>query len=462
MPNTSRETSATAEVGRESGQSSVIILSKDKWEVAGIRLGAAEQKQVSQNVWVTGKVSLNEDRVANIVPLVEGIVREVNVKFGDEVTAQQVLAIIDSPQVGAAKLELFKNRQATRLAAIDADWQATVEANVQSLIDSLKEQVPIAEIEKRYKDKPMGSYREQLVSAYARLHKSRADYERLHDVAAEGVVPEKEFIAAKATYEADQATFQALLEQIRFTSRQNRLAAEQALEQARTAEAISETNLRIMGLSEATAPDTDPTKDGKAAAYYPVETPFAGTIIAKDAVLLARVGPDSQPLFSVADLSTVWVKADIFERYLPLLRSLAGKSIRFRSNSYPDRAFEARVFYTGEIVEQASRALPMTAVAENSERLLKPGMFVEIELPGESVASTLVVPVSALQEHENKKFVFVHLNGDQFSRRDVTVGRTFDSLVEVTEGLRDGESVVTEGGFFLKSQMLEEEFGDED
>lgn len=444
----------------EAELSSTIVLPKAKWDVAGIRLEAAKQRDVSQNIWVTGKVALNEDRLAQIDPLVEGMVDEVKVQFGDEVQAGQVLAIVDSREVGQAKLDLFKNRLATRLATVEAEWQQDVETNVQSLIDGLKQQIPIAEIEQQFADKAMGSYREQLVSAYARLHKSLADHERLKDLSVDGTIARKDFIAAKAAYEADQAMLQALLEQIRFTARKTRLTADQTLEQARTAESISATNLRIMGLTDAVSA-SDPTKEGEAVSHYPIKAPFDGTIIEKDVVLKERVGPTTQ-LFAIADLSTVWVAADIYERHMAILDQLKGQVVRFRTSVYPDRMFEARVFSTGSVVSEQSRTLPMRALAENPQRLLKPGMFVEVELPVESVADALVVPDSALQEHDGKKCVFVHLSGDQFARRDVSVGRSFGGAVEIVAGLHAGDVLVVEGGFFLKSQMLAEQFADED
>ncbi|MDA1049379.1 MAG: efflux RND transporter periplasmic adaptor subunit [Planctomycetota bacterium] len=126
------------------------------------------------------------------------------------------------------------------------------------------------------------------------------------------------------------------------------------------------------------------------------------------------------------------------------------ESIRFRVNAYPDRVFEGRVFSTGSVVDDKTRTLPMTAIAENPQRLLKPGMFVEVELRGEPLTDVLAVPVSAIQEHENKRFVFVHLEGDEFVRRDVSTGRAGGDMVEVTAGLADDEAVVVEGRVLLE------------
>ena len=438
-----------------------IVLEEAKWAVAGIRIETVERQSVTTSEWVTGKIALNTDRVAQIDPLVDGIVHEVKVRYGDHVTTGQVLAIIDSREVGQAKLEYFQNRLATRLATTDAEWQRQIDDNVQALIVSLRKGIPIAKVTEQFADKAMGSYREQLVSAYARLHKSRTDNDRLKGLAATQAVAGKEYIASKATFEADQAMLQALLEQIRFESHQSRLAADQSLEKAKNAEVISATNLRILGVTDAAGPDFDPTMEGQTVSHYSVKAPFDGVIIEKDVVVNERVGPMSQ-LFVIADLKTVWIAADIYERHMAMLPRLKDHTIRFRTAAIPDQTFEANVFSTGSIVNEASRTLPLTAVAENSELALKPGMFVDVELPGDDIGETLSIPSSAVQEHEGQTFVFVHRGDDRFERRDVKVGRKLNETMEIIAGVREGDHIVNEGGFFLKSQMLSEQFADDD
>lgn len=440
---------------------SIIALPQTMWKVAGIRVDKVRRGELGKNVWVTGKIALNEDRVAQVNPSVEGMVREVPVQFGDDVTAGQILAIIDSREVGDAKLKLHESRLATRLAEVNYEWAGNIEENTQALIRALKAGTPLEDIERTFRDKAMGDYRQQLVSAYAQVHKARADRDRLKDLSDRGISAGKEFLAAEATRDAAEATLQAWLEQIKFASTEKKLAAEQELEKARTSESVSSQSLRILGIPNDMIDNLDLAAEGQSISYYPIKTPFDGTIIEKDAVLMERVGPADR-LFTIADLSTVWVKADIYERHLPLLGTLEAETVRFRSTSYHGQIFEARVFYTGDIVDEQSRTLPMTAIADNPDRLLKPGMFVEVELPGERVADGLVAPASAIQEHENQKFVFVHLDGERFARRAVSVGGSFDGQVEIVAGLREGEPVVVEGGFFLKSQMLTEQFADED
>jgi membrane fusion protein, heavy metal efflux system len=150
----------------------------------------------------------------------------------------------------------------------------------------------------------------------------------------------------------------------------------------------------------------------------------------------------------------VWVTADIYEEQLPLLKQLAGQAIVVRSDAWPGRQFAARVFYTGDLVDEASRTLALRALATNAEGLLKPGMFVNVELPSLTVKGVLQVPLTAVQNYEGKTFVFVHQGGEAFVRRDVRLGRRSAEGVEVLEGVQQGDNVVTSGGFALKSQML--------
>ena len=438
-----------------------VHLPKGKQRTAGIRVEPARRGDFTRSVRVTGKVALNEDRVTHIHPLVEGRVHEVNVQFGDRVKAGQVLAVIDSQQVGRAKLELYQRTLETRLAKVNYDWARQISQNAQALIGDLEKGLAIAEIEQRYPNKPMGDFREQLLSAYAELYKARADYKRLKELSDQGITAGKMFIDAEAARDASQATFSGALEQIKFTAQRNELSAEQTLEKAQTSEAVSRESLGILGHRNVDMANIDPAIQGETISHYPVKAPFDGTLISKDIVLLDQVDPSTQ-MFSVADFSTVWLSADIYEKDLSLLDGLSDKTIQFHTDSYPDRHFEARIFYTGDIVDEKTRTADMRAIAENPEGALKPGMFVELQLPAQTVADVCQVASSAIQEYEGKKFVFVQIGDSLFERRGVRLGRAGNGTVEITAGVKEGEPVVVEGAFALKSEMLSDLMGEED
>ena len=97
----------------------------------------------------------------------------------------------------------------------------------------------------------------------------------------------------------------------------------------------------------------------------------------------------------------------MFEKDLGAIRGLQGKSVTFEASSYPGQQFTADIFSLGDIVDDETRAARLLAIADNSERLLKPGMFVEIELTPRNDADVLQLPASAIQRHAGATFVFV-------------------------------------------------------
>ncbi len=433
---------------------------RESWEPASLEMRPAERSSLVQTVELTGKIALNEDRVAHVFPLVEGRVDDVKIQLGDKVRKGDLLVVVQSKEVGQAMLQLYQDRLQRDFAVTKDRWTQTVAENTLAMIQLMRDGAPIEEIEKQLTNRPMGEYRDRLMTAYISHFKSQRILDRLTPLSSGGAVAGKQLLEAEAEWNAARSTLQSLLEQIQQDALQAAKFSEQAVKEYQTRVAVDETNLKILGFDDAALAAIDPTKQGEAISHYPIYSPFDGTIISKDVVLLERVGPESQ-ILSIADLSTVWVTTDIYEEHLPLLEKLGNQKVRFRSNAWPGKTFEAQVFYTGDVVDESTRTLAMRAVADNAEGLLKPGMFVNVELPRVAQDDVLQVPEAALQEYEGKTFVFVHLHDETFERRDVTPGRRAAQSVEILSGLKPGEMVVTRGGFALKSRMLADLLSDD-
>lgn len=436
-------------------QGEAIQYPREAWEAASLKVAPAEKTSFTDTVELTGKIALNEDRVAHLHPLVEGVVDSVHVHLGQRIKKGELLAVIQSREVGQAKLALYQARLHHAYTVAKHERSQEVAKNTSELITALRKHTPIEAIEEMFRDRPMGEYRQQLLSAYVSLYKSNIDFERLESLSAKGAIAGKQIITAKAARNADRATLQAWLEQIDHDLKNAALLSSQAVREAETQVAVAETNLKILGYEANELATIDPAKEGESIAHYPIRAPFDGTVISKDVVFLERAEPSKQ-ILSVADLSTVWVTADVYEVHLRLLSRLNGKKLTVRSAAWPDRTFEAEIFYTGELMDESSRTIPMRAVADNREGLLKPGMFVNIQLPSDEGVDVLQVPASAIQEHEGQTFVFVQSAGDAFLRRDVRIGRTSETGVEILSGIRAGDPIVIDGGFVLKSRMLAE------
>ncbi|MGC3969319.1 MAG: efflux RND transporter periplasmic adaptor subunit [Pirellulales bacterium] len=309
------QAAAASETRADDGPT-VVAFSKEHQTSAGVRTAQVAEVEIEETITVTGKLAVDEDRLAHVYSMVDGVLREAPVKFGQDVKVGQLLAMVDSKEVGEAKLALARQRLNLGFARTNDDWAKTIHQNTQALIAALEKNPPVKEIEAKFRDQPMGDNRQLLVAGYAKYEQTKADYERLHTLREQNVGVEKDYIRAKAEYEASAATYQAVLEQLKFTTKQRLLESDQKLQEAVTAERMGRASLLILGYGEPEIEKMDPLAEGEAVAHYPIRAPFNGTVIGKHAVLSEQVGPTHQ-LYEIADLSRVWLLADVFEKDLP-------------------------------------------------------------------------------------------------------------------------------------------------
>lgn len=437
-----------------------LILSQEQQRSAGIKVESVGRRAFENSIRLTGKIALNQDRLAHIYSMVEGTVSEVPVSLGQLVHKDDLLAVIHSREVGEAKLQLYQDRLQVELADIQNQMQTKIAKNANELLAALRVDTEIEEIERQFRDRPMGDFRERVVASYAAFLKSQADVSRLEGISETGAVSGKQLLAARANLNADQATFQSRIEQIQHELHTSTLVSSQAVKMAEAKSLVSATSLRILNVPAAEIAEIDPVHQGETLSHYAIRAPFDGTVLTKDVVLSEQIRSDVI-LFSIADLSTVWVTANIYEEHLPMLDSFKNQTVHLRNDALPNRSFTAKVFYTGDVMDEVTRTISLRAIADNADHHLKPGMFVDIELPITQANESILVPSSAVQEHEGQTFVFVLKGNDAFYRRDVKVGAASEKEVVIDAGLREGESIVTHGGFILKSQLLADLMGEE-
>jgi cobalt-zinc-cadmium efflux system membrane fusion protein len=191
----------------------------------------------------------------------------------------------------------------------------------------------------------------------------------------------------------------------------------------------------------------------------PVRSPIGGVITEKYAIVGELADP-TKNLYTVADLSSVWVMVDINEKDLAKVRK--GQEAIVRVGAFPDLNFPGRISHIADVVDDATRTVKARIEVQNTGRKLKPEMFasVEVALPAD-MPPVLAVPEDALQDMEGKKVVFVTENGTEFEPRPLELGRASGGQVEVTGGLKEGERYAVKGGFLLKSELKKGELGEE-
>ncbi len=184
-----------------------------------------------------------------------------------------------------------------------------------------------------------------------------------------------------------------------------------------------------------------------------LRAPFTGEAIERNATIGEVIDPNKM-LFTVADLSTVWVRADFPEQQAGRLKT--GLTIEVRVSAYPNSIFRGTISYVGAVIDPTTRTVTARADVANPDGQLRPEMFAEVTLVTDE-QSVLSVPRVAVQQVGSRTVVFVVRGPRRFESREVTLGQASSEYSPVVAGLTSGDEVVTQGSYALKSELLREQ-----
>jgi cobalt-zinc-cadmium efflux system membrane fusion protein len=272
---------------------------------------------------------------------------------------------------------------------------------------------------------------------------------------------EGDFLSGRAT----EAKARAVLAQaVRTRDRTQRLvageaAAQKDLEQAQTDLAGAENDLktaqaqvesarqRLLAFN-LTATEIDQLAEGRRLNRVTrVLAPIGGAVVSRQVGPGQYVRPDSgNVLFTIADLSTMWLLAQVYETQVPMVQM--NEPVRVQVMALDHSWFPARVSYIGPSVDPATRRVPVRCVVQNARGLLRPEMFATFRFE-ETKAELLTVPEKAVVQDGGLQVAWVVDASNHFQRRIVDTGRRVPGWVEIRSGLREGERVVTEGALFI-------------
>ncbi len=190
-------------------------------------------------------------------------------------------------------------------------------------------------------------------------------------------------------------------------------------------------------------------KDGKATRTLTMYSPANGVVLEKAAVEGMRFMP-GEPLFKIADLSKIWLLADVFEQDIALVH--VGQTVNITVNAYPGKELRGKIDYIYPTVTPETRTVKVRVVLTNPDGLLKPDMYASIQLMSDHGASVLAVPDSAVIDSGIRQIVLVQLREGLYEPREVKLGMRSDGYIEVTEGLSEGENVVVRANFLIDSE----------
>jgi len=187
--------------------------------------------------------------------------------------------------------------------------------------------------------------------------------------------------------------------------------------------------------------------------YLEIKAPISGVITGDFAKKGDSVDLVSS-IYTIADMSKLWATFDIYEKDISKVK--IGQTISIQTVAYPNQIFSGKIIFISPRVDEITRTIKIRATVNNPGYLLKLGMFVEGKISIKSAENYIVLPSEALQTIGDKRIVFVKTN-NEFTVKEVEVKEESKDEVAISKGISAGDSVVTEGAFILKSELLKAE-----
>jgi cobalt-zinc-cadmium efflux system membrane fusion protein len=209
-----------------------------------------------------------------------------------------------------------------------------------------------------------------------------------------------------------------------------------------------QSRLQLLGVQPAELERLE--REHRIKADLPLRAPFDGRVIMRN-ITRGEVVETDEKLFTVADLSHVWVVGSVPEKDVRFIHK--DQTVEVAVAAYPHLTFPGTITYISDMLDPATRTMRLRVTVDNRERKLKPEMFATVRVYADPQPEALSVPLAAVQNGPKGKMVFVRRETDAFEPRLVKLGEESGDHVVVLEGLQEGEPVVTKGAFVLKSEL---------
>jgi cobalt-zinc-cadmium efflux system membrane fusion protein len=273
-----------------------------------------------------------------------------------------------------------------------------------------------------------------------------------------------DFLEVQAKLDLTQTTFRREKElyEKKITSQADYLKALNELKAAEASYAAADRRLRLFGLgTEQIAGIKDEKENGEFASLT-LRAPQAGTIIAQD-ISVGKMIETRESLFTITDLSNLWVWCDIYGKDLATLHDPfeKGQSLNavVQVNAFAGSAFEGVVDLVGNVMDERTRTVKIRVQVKNPENKLRPGMFADVAVMIPGQGHITAVPSNAVMSDAGKYFVFRHFKDDLWIRCDVIPGQGQGGYTEILKGISEADRIITGGAFMLKSEVLKEKMG---
>ena len=177
-----------------------------------------------------------------------------------------------------------------------------------------------------------------------------------------------------------------------------------------------------------------------------VRAPITGEVVENKVVLGQYIKDDAASVATVAELSKIWIAGQVKEKDIRFIHELDECTIEIAA--LPEKHIKGKVYHVNEIVDEATRSVEVLIEADNKDHTLKPGMYVTVNFI-DAPTTAILIPAKAVLQMSDASFVFVEAAPGKYLKRKVETAGSAEDKVIIKSGLKTGERIITEGGFYL-------------
>ncbi len=342
---------------------------------------------------------------------IDGVVVELKRIPGETVAKGDVLAVVSGPALAQARALARSALAERQLAEVKRRVQTDVLSGVKAMIEMMDRNAAPKDIEEAVGDQTMGDYREKLISAYTRARLAKQMAEGSRTAASNGAIAQRTQQQRESEWQASDANLQAAKEQVLVEATRMAKESDAALDSARRQVEVKMNELRTM-LGPAAKPITEAEVETESADIFADVTlvsPMAGTVEERLVATSERVSA-GDTIYIVADTSQLWAVAQLRQRDWQAISIQPGTSVTIQSPALKNQTYKAEVKIVGRKVDPVTGSMPIIASLSSPNDLLRPGLFIYVELPTGPSRNELAVPTKAVVAHDNQKYVFVKVS----------------------------------------------------
>jgi cobalt-zinc-cadmium efflux system membrane fusion protein len=275
----------------------------------------------------------------------------------------------------------------------------------------------------------VGEIKSGYLKAKANYDYTKSNYERQKKLFDEKIGSQKSFLESQSEYEKATAEFRA-----------------------------EDKKIHSVGLSDEEVVN-EKDGDDHTSGTLPIKSMINGFVVERN-VVIGQLVDATTNAFKIINTSNVWIDGQIYEKDLDKITP--NSKVFFTTSSNQQSRLEGKIIYIGQTVDDKTRTILIRGEFVNRDNKLKPQMFGELQIPVGANSQAILVPEESIVNEAGQNYLFIQTSDSTFKRRDVTTGITSENMIEIKDGIKEGEKVVTAGVFYLKSELKKDELAEDE